>query len=189
MAMPRPHRVVPFPRKNAEGISVGEVAIRVLLQEECLAAKAASERYVRRILREQEAKGPTRGESGQGYADLADLRDAMEILFRACRNTDDLEKGFFPTVDAVGKHLTTDEIAVLVLNYRRVQIELGPIQSEMSTEEMDAWIDVLARGGSAYPFDSLSSGAQSQLMRFMACRLAGSPMDSSSPGSQLDAHT
>jgi len=181
IAMPRPFRVVPFPRRGPDGEPVAEMAMQVLTQEECIAAKASAERYVRKLLREKD-NGATSPESGQGYADLCELRDSVELLFRSCRRVDDMTRPFFPTVEAVGKHLLTDEIGVLVLNYRRVQMEIGPIVNDMSQEEMDAWISVLAKGGSQFPFDMLSLGQQTQLFRHLARRLLLSQTDNSSPG-------
>lgn len=177
-AMPRPHRIVDFPRKGPDGQPVALLAMLVLTQEEGMAAKTSATRAVRKLLRED-------GGNVQGDVDLSEMRESMELLFRATRRADDLSKRFFPTVEAVGK-LSTDEIAVLVLNYRRVQMELGPISSEMSAEEVDAWIERLAKGGSMFPFDSLSLGAQSALFRSMAARLWSFMTDSSSPGSPPD---
>jgi hypothetical protein len=173
--MPRAHRVAPFPRQGPSGAPICEIAIMVLSQEECMAAKASAERSVRKLLRDD-----GKAEAGQGYVDLSEMRDSQELLFRACKRTGDLKKPFFPTVEAVGK-LTTDEIAVLVMMYRRVQAELGPIASEMSQDEVDAWIERLAQGGSLFPFDSLSSGAKSTLIVSMACRLWSFTKASSSP--------
>lgn len=180
-AMPRPHRLVDFPRTLPDG-TVPKVAFQVLSQDEGMAAKASAEGKVRKILKDS---GPA---SGQGYADLSEMRESMELLFRACRQPDNMAKPFFPTVEAVGK-LTTDEIAVMVLNYRRVQMELGPIASEMSNDEVDAWVERLAKGGSLFPFDGLSSGAQSRLITSMASRLWSFMTDRSSPGSQPDEPT
>jgi len=180
-AMPRPHRVVPFPRKGI----VAEIAMVVLTGDESMAAKASTERHVRKLLRE-DPKVATKGESGQGYLDLCEQRDSQELLFRACKQPGDLSRSFFPTIESIGANLTTDEIAVLVLHYRRTMAELGPIVSEMSQEECDAWIEMLAKGGSLDPFDLLSLGQQSRLMRYMAVQCWASRTGNSSPGTPLD---
>jgi hypothetical protein len=180
-ASPRAHRTVPFPRALPDGTPV-EVAMIVLEQEQAMAAKASSARWVQRMLREKGAPGEAFPEDRQA---LAEMRDAQELLFRACRRPADLAKPFFPTLEAIGK-LTTDEVSVLVMHYQRVQMELGPIVAEMSAEEVDAWIERLAKGGSLFPFDSLSLGAQSLLITSMAARLSSCTTGSSSPGPQLD---
>jgi alkylation response protein AidB-like acyl-CoA dehydrogenase len=175
-ASPRAHRIVPFPR-TAGGACV-EVAMVVLEQQDAMAAKASSARWVQKMLREKGAAGDAFPEDRQA---LAEMRDAQELLFRACRRAGDLGRPFFPTLEAIGK-LTTDEVSVLVMHYQRVQVELGPIVAEMSTEEIDAWIERLAKGGSLFPFDGLSSGAQSLLIMSMAARLWSFMTASSSPG-------
>lgn len=180
----RAHRMVPFPRKTPDGEDV-EVLMYVLSQEECIAAKATAERYARKLLKD-DPKAATRSESGQGYEDILEMRASSELLFRACRKPHDPKSSFFPTPDAVGKHLTTDEVAVLVLQYRRVQMELGPIVNEMSKEEMDAWLELLAKGGSMFPFDRLSLAMRSQLLRYSACLSHGSRTGNSSPGTSPD---
>ncbi|MDB4992746.1 MAG: hypothetical protein JWM74_178 [Myxococcaceae bacterium] len=180
-SMERPHRLVPFPRKGPAGEDI-EVAMFVLVQDEGVAAKASAERYARKILKE-DAKAAARAESGQGYDDIMEMRSSVELLFRSCKHADDLKRPFFPTVEAISKALTTDEIAVLVLHYRRVQMELGPIVNELSEQEMDAWVEALAKGGAMFPFDTLSLGTWSLLFRRMASQLYSSRTASGSPGS------
>lgn len=173
-AMPRAHRMIDFPRKGPDGNPVGELAMWVLLQEEVISATGDAEKRVQRMLKDAGGK--------EGYDSLMELWLSCELLFRCCRKPEDISKKLFPTVEDIAKHLTTDEIGVLVFNYRTVQSELGPIVSEMSQEEMDAWIEKLAKGGALFPFDLLSTGMRNRLMIYMASRLYPSPTDSSSPG-------
>lgn len=188
MAMPRPHRVVDFPRKGPDGQPMGRLAMFVLTQEENERAIASAEAFVRRILKDQKSM-PTSGEPRTSYEDMIESRRALEVLFRSCKQPENLEKGFFPAVESIAARLTVDEVAVLVLNYNRVKSELGPVDSEMGPEERDAWIEKLAKGGSMFPFDSLSMGAQSALILYMANRLWSSRTDSSTPGSPPDGNT
>ena len=129
------------------------------------------------------------GEPRLAYELLFETWASCETLHRCCRKADDLSTPFFLTVEAISKNLSADEIAILLLAYNQVRAELGPIVSEMNQEEMDAWIEALARGGSTIPLASLSPGAQSRLVLYMASRLCPSPTDSSSPGSQPAALT
>lgn len=187
-AMPRAHRPVDFPRKGPDGAAVAQVAVVVLTQEETMAANLQADRHVRKLM--QDAKSlPNRNEMSGGYSNLFEMRASMEILFRACRRSGDLGKPFFPIVEAIGKSLTTDEIAVLMNQYVRVQAELGPIVSKMDQEEVDVWIERLATGGSAFPLDSLSSGALTALVMSMASRLWILSTDNSSPGSPPEEST
>ena len=181
--MPRPHRIVDFPRKGLDGQPLGQVALRVLTQEEAQLATAFTEQRVRRLLKEKEAM-PGSGEPSQGYSILFDTWASCETLFRCTRKVDDINQPFFPAVEMIPRSLSQDEIAILLLEYNRVRAELGPIVADMSQEEYDAWIEVLAKGGSAYPLDSLSLGEQSRLIVRMASELYTLRTASSSPGSQ-----
>lgn len=180
-SMERPHRLAPFPREGLAGEDI-ELAMFVLTQDECIAAKAGAEKFCRKILKD-DPKAASRPESGSGYEDILEMRASAELLFRSCKRADDTKRAFFPTVEAISKALTTDEIAVLVLHYRRVQMELGPIVNEMTDEEMNAWVEALAKGGAMFPFDTLSLGTWSLLFRRMACQLYSYQMASGSPGS------
>ncbi len=188
ISMPRPHRLVPFPRKGEDGKPLGQIAMWPLSQDEQGQAIAAAEAFVRKVLKE-EKQMPTAGEPRMGYEDLIENRRSIEILFRCCRNPNDLDRPFFPAKEQIGQKLTTDEIAVLVWNYLRVKAELGPIESEMGAEEREAWIEKLAKGGSLDPLDSLSLAAQSTLIRSMAVELWNSRMANSSPGGQPGSDT
>lgn len=84
---------------------------------------------------------------------LAD-RVACEVLWRASREPDiqTLKSGkevyhpFFPSVDELTEELTTDEIAMFFRNYSIVQYKLSPNWTELSTEDIDIWINRLADG-------------------------------------------
>lgn len=53
--------------------------------------------------------------------------------------------------------LKPDEIAVLFNAYLMVQDKYGPIESNVTAEDVDAWVIRLAEGGSAFPLASISS--------------------------------
>lgn len=187
-AMPRAHRIVPFPRRGPDGQPMGNVAMQVLYQAETQSATVCTENRVRRALKASEAM-PGSGEPRQSYEILFETWASCETLYRCCRKADDISKPFFLTVEEIAAKLSSDEIACLLLAYNQVRAELGPIVSEMSQEEMDAWIEMLAKGGSTVPLASLSLGAQSRLVLYMASLLYLSPTDSSLPGSPLAALT
>lgn len=163
-AVPLPHRPVPFVRKLPSGDPV-MIDMVVLTHEETMAITASTERWVRAKLKDAAAQ---KGEQSFAYESLFESRSSCELLFRCCRKVDDIESSFFPTPDSIQRSLTTDEIAVLVLDYTRLRAELGPIVHELSQDELDAWIELLVKGASSVPFAQLSLGAQHQLLMHMA---------------------
>lgn len=180
---PRPFRVVPFPRNDAEGKPIGEVAIWVLTQGEHMDAAADAERLAREKLKES----TRREDLSYGYETLFSNELACQVLARACRQADDVTKAAFPSGKMVRQVLTPDEVEVLFRHYLSVQAELGPIVSEMTKEEMDAWVRRLAEGGPGFPFNSLSLAQQMILVRFMACQLVASWTATFSAGSQPES--
>jgi hypothetical protein len=181
--MPRPSRLVPFPRKGPDGEPVCQVAFWVMTQAEKMGAIAATEAWVRKQLKDALASAT---EARRGYEDLYANRASLEILFRAARHPQDLTKPFFRTQKDIADHLTQDEVAVLFNAYLRLEHELGPIVSELSDTEMEAWLLTLATGGATVPLDSLSWGARTQLMSFLARRALISSMGTSSPTTPPD---
>ncbi len=177
-AMPRPNRLVPFPRKKEDGTPVCEVSMWVMTQHEKMSASAATEKWTREQLKDSLAKS---NEARRGYDDLYSNRACVEILFRCCRHPADLTKPFFRTQKDIGEHLTQDEVAVLFNAYMRLEHELGPIVTELTDAEMEMWLLSLATGGATVPLDSLSWGARTQLMSFLARRALNSSTDTSSP--------
>lgn len=180
-ALPRPHRVVDFPRKGPDGATVGQIAIVTLTQGESMSATNSTERVVKKLMKEEGGAVPGSNEKSEGYTTLFENRAAIEVLFRACKKPDDLDKPFFPTIEAIAKHLTVDEIGVLMNLYNIVREEIGPIVSRMSEEEMDAWIDRLVQGGrAADPLALLTLAARTDLLIYMADQCSRSQTDSSS---------
>jgi hypothetical protein len=174
--LPRPSKVVDFPRKAPDGTAIGQLSIRVLTQEEQMAAHGAAERVTQAILKD--------GNKEQfGYERLYADAAYVEILFRACRDLDDPNRTAFPSPKTIREVLTTEECAALFQHYLTVQLELGPVLAAMSDEEKEAWIDRLVEGGSAFPFDLLSSDLQKILLLYMGYQLRLSPKDKSSVGS------
>jgi|SRR5215210_7474121 len=184
--VPRPHRLVDFPRRDpGSGEPMGKVALQVLTQEEQMTCAAAAEAFTRKIIKE----APRQDEAKRGYDDVYNNAAAVEVLFRACRRTEDVTRPFFPAPAEIRKHLTADEVGVLMTNYFTVQTELGPIVAHLSSEEVDAWITRLVEGGSAYPLDLLSSDVLRTLVVGMASQLRAYATATSSPGSEPDEST
>lgn len=192
-AMPRAHRLVPFPRSKPcivcpDGGANGgcdhprepicELEMVVLNQAEVQQSVAMAEARTKKVLGAQKRdEAPSRG-----YDDLRNLYSNIELLFRACRKAEDINRPFFGAKEHIELHLTPDEIGVLVNTYCHVQAELGPIVASLTSDEANAWIDRLAEGGSAFPLDSLSWGALMTLVATLARRCVISRMGTSSHG-------
>lgn len=179
--MPRPHRIVDFPRKRDDGQPIGQLAIRALNQAEHLQAGIAAEKLVRKELPDANK------ETSLGYETAYSNAVAVEQLWRAARDANDLERPCFPSPKAMREHLTTDEIGVLFSQFLDVCSEIGPIVSLLSKEECDAWIDQLIAGGEvADPLPFFSSEALRLLLRRSVERLQISPTRPFLPGSPPD---
>jgi len=138
--------VVDFPRfKPGTTEPIGQLAIRPLLQGEQLAASIAAEKAV-----SAELKDSPKDSTGREVA--FSNASAVEIIFRACRDANDLNRPAFPSTKAIRDHLTTDECGVLFNQYLVVSNEVGPIISGMTIEERDAWLDKLEEAGSNLDF-------------------------------------
>lgn len=179
---PRPSKLVDFPRKGPNGEPIGQLRIRILTQEEQMVCTAEAENLARKHLKE--------GKKDElGYERLFSDSVCVEVLYRACRDAEDPEKPAFPAPTEMRRQLTTEECAKLFEHYLTVQLELGPTVATMSDEELEAWIDRLVEGGSAFPFDLLSSDLQKLLVLHMAFQLRHSRTDKSSAGSQPEETT
>jgi len=167
-ALPRPHRIVPFPRTlPGTDAPVGELAIWPLSQEEQMAANAEADRFTKRLLKDPQQKD----QANLGYHHTYSNEVAVQVLYRACRDPKSLERPAFPSPSLMRQRLSTDEIGVLFNHYCTVSSEIGPIVASMSKDEREAWILRLQEGGSAFPFDSLSWEQQRILVLGMASQL------------------
>lgn len=171
----RPFKLVDFPRLNAEGEAVGQMAVRVLTQEEQMISTVAAEDFCRKYLKDAK-------KDELGYSRLFSDAYCVEVLYRACRDADDPQRPSFPSPKSIREQLSIDECGKLFEHYLTVSLEFGPLVSQMSDDEMEAWIDKLAEGGSAFLFDTLSSDLQRVVLMHMAYQLRPSRTDNSSVG-------
>lgn len=178
----RPSKLVDFPRMDENGTPVGRLRIRVLTQEEQMSCSVAAEKTVK-----DHMKDSTKDDLG--YERLFSDAYCVEILFRACRDENDVNRALFPGTRQLRSALSTEECAMLFQHYQTVSLELGPMAVSMSEDELEAWVAKLAEGGSAFPFDLLSSDLQRILILYTAQSLmsqkgkpsAGSLPEESSP--------
>lgn len=185
-AIPRPHRLVDFPRLHAEtkpdgspnpeaGKPITQIAMLVLLQEETEAAAAEAEKKTRARLRGDDGSLPGKDDLARGYVDVYNNAASVETLFRACKHPSDpeLKKPFFRTPSDIRKYLTNDEVGVLMNSYLRVKAELSPVRIGWATdEEIEAFLVALAKAGSLHPLDGMSWGALMILVGYSVKRLA-----------------
>ncbi|MBS2017192.1 MAG: hypothetical protein JST00_30185 [Deltaproteobacteria bacterium] len=181
--MPRPYRVVDFPRKREDGTPIGQLAIWVLTPAEQIAANLAAERIIREAVKASLPKEALTEKDLLGYQVAFTNAAQIEILLRACRDASDVTRPAFPNARAIRDHLTVDECACLIEAYFDVAAQVGPIIASLSQDDADAWIDRLIEGGSHDPLGSFSSGALRTLLRTSVARLTRSPTVSSSAGS------
>jgi hypothetical protein len=186
IALPRPSQEVPLPRLiPGTDEPCGFIKIWPLTQGEQMSANAEADRFTKALMKDPQRKE----EANLGYHHTYTNEVAIQVLFRACRDKDKIERPAFPSPTLLRDKLTTDEVGVLFSNYCSVQHELGPIRAYMTREETDALILRLAEGGSAFPLDSYSWEQQRTLLVSMASRLASCWTAMSSAGLRPDAST
>jgi hypothetical protein len=179
--MPRPSRTVEFPRLGPDNEPIGEVAIWVLTQEEQMMCSAAAEKFAKERVKDGKRED-------LGYETIYANESVVQILLRACRDPLDVSRSIFPTASAIRSSLTSEECGRLFEYYLSVQLDLGPIITKLTEEELDLWVDRLVEGGlAASPFVLLSPDMQKVLAHSMASQIARSRKDTSSAGSPLDA--
>jgi hypothetical protein len=122
--MPRPHRVVDFPRLGPDGNPVGQVAIWPLSQQEQIAAVVEAERFAQTLLRDN-APGDL------GYEIVFASEGAAQTLWRACRAADEPKRPAFPSPAAIREKFTTDELGELFEQYMAVQRDLAVDRSRV----------------------------------------------------------
>lgn len=179
---PMAHRVIDFPRKDPiTREPVAKVAIRALSVMEINAATTAAEHYAKRLLREEQRAS----EANLGYQTLFENAASIELLYRACRDAENLDRPAFMSPDDMRRILSMDEVACLVEAYNQMQAETSPIVSNMTSEEMDAWLlRIKEAGETMLPLYSLSSAMKNDLLMRSASLLFDSQTDSSLSGSQ-----
>lgn len=184
----RPTKVIDFPRKNAEGLPIAQVALVVLTSGEQQKCRAAAEAYALDMLRGNPDGVPFRqvvdvvGGRSLGYEELYRNELAIETVCAAVREPTEKLSAFFPNSQLARLHTTTDEITVLFMAYCEHQSESGPIVSSMDVPTMEAWIRRLQEGASRVPLAQLSSEALRDLVMHLASLLPRSATDSGSPG-------
>lgn len=181
MQLPRPSKDVDFPGKDPGGNPIGKLKMVVLTQAEHMVCIAAADKVAKELIKEAKKDEPT-----LAFDNLFHNAASVEVLARACRDFNDVERPAFPSPKQIRTKFTADQIGQLTRQYLQTQAELGPIVAWMTREEEDAWVAKLAEGGSVFPISFLSVEAQDRLLLSLACRLQKFLTAMSSAGSQLD---
>ncbi len=141
---PRPIKVIDFPRYNNEGEPETQFILTILTQEEFNNAQSSVEKYVTSKLNKKGLKLDKK--------DISIIKDTLfhsryyaELLFRCCRNIDDVNKPFFPSLDAIDKLITEEESQYILTEFSNFQCLLNPIG--LDSDEMDMWLERLTIGG------------------------------------------
>lgn len=185
---PRPNKTIDFPRKKPGTTEpICQIGMVVLTQGEQLQAAANALRRTRKLLGDESAKP---GEWNSAAHEIYQSCISNEVLYLSCKDPTDteLKKPFFRGIPDIEKYLSVDEIAVLMMHYIHIKSDLGPIVSEFqSDEEMDSWIETLARGGNFDPLLSVSQPLLIRLVAYLAGLLYSSQTDNSSAGLLRDS--
>jgi hypothetical protein len=170
---------------RAKGKDVGDLVFWVLTAGELSRAHAAANRSAKELLDDPEAKV-----GNLAYEEIYQDQKAIHLMAMVCRQPDDPRFPTFLSAADVRDNLTDDEIAVVLQAYGSFRRESGPIISELTPEEMEAWIQMLSEGASRFPLARLSGEAQTDLVMYLigkvrtasstATSSAGSPPDVSS---------
>jgi hypothetical protein len=188
-AMPRPHKIITFPRRKSDGALIDDqIAMWVLTQGEQEEAAARAEQRARDLL-----KSPKES----SHLSTADIRAsdvyrnaaADELLYRACRDPKNLKAPFIPSPAHLRQFLSVDEVAVLCQIYYGVQDDLGPLVSTMTDDEREALLKQLEKDGARFPLGSLSREQVNELLIFSVCRRSTLSTDMSLPGKPQDEST
>ena len=181
MSLPRPSREIDIPKKLPPGFP-SKVAIWPITQEEQNLCNARADIYARELLKNPQK----RDDVNLGYQHIYQNEVACQVLALACRDVKNVSRPAFPSPKQLRALFTTDEQGVLFNEYCHVQVELGPIVAYMTKEEMEGLILRIHKGGSNYPFASLSWEEQSTFLSFLVSQVVSSWMDTSSAGWQPD---
>jgi hypothetical protein len=160
---PLPSEVIDFPRKDRDGKPVGKIRIQVLTMEDHNKARLLATKSLKESAKEFGIGQPDM-ENEATKEVLGDMI-AHELLCLACvteNSQTHLETDgqpvyarIFASPAQIRKALTADETLVLFNAYRLVQYKYGPFERTMEDGDVDAWIERLRSGGSAFPLLAL----------------------------------
>jgi hypothetical protein len=181
---PRPATEIDFPAKNKDGSPLGKCKLRVLTENENNLARAQADIVAREIMK---AGAPKPGEFSYGYEDIYRNECAVQLVAMACRNVENENFPLFPSAKHARAICTTDELGILAQAYQQFRVHSGPLLTEMTADEMEAWLASLQKGGAdAGPLVSWDGVTLRQFIMFLVSKVSTSSTDTGSAGSPQD---
>jgi hypothetical protein len=184
LVAPRPHELVPFPRKGPDGKPLFEIAMVLLSQIDQFSVSSEAEKTAHALL-----KGAYNQDS-QGYRDIFNTACVIETLWRACKDPNDpkMQTPFFINKASISQICSNDELTVLYNHYLTVMVSHGPVVGAMSEVECELFIDDLMAAGNSQSFflNGLSLEAFKTLVIFSCDRWHKLAKEKNSSGSSPD---
>ncbi len=164
---PAPSEVIDFPRKDRNGKPVGKIRIKVLKMEDHNKARIKATKALKDAVK---ASGV--GELDKVEMETEAIREVLgdliahELLCMACytdkeqltdeKTGEPIYGKVFATPGHIRQVLTADETLVLFKAYQLVQHKYGPFELTIQDDrDIEAWINRLKEGGSAFPLTLL----------------------------------
>jgi hypothetical protein len=177
----RPTTEIDFPAKGKDGKPLGRCKIRVLTEAENHLARGQADIAAREIMKNG---APKPGEFSYGYEDIYRNELAVQLVALAFRNVENQKFGLFPSAKDVRNLCTTDELGVMSSAYQQFRVEAGPLLSEMTPDEMEAWLARLQEGGASFgPLVSWDGVTLRQFIKFLVSKAPTSSTATGSAGS------
>lgn len=161
---------------RVRGKDVGEVVLRVLTAGELTSARIEAGKQVKAALGEDAKVGSL------AYEEEYEQQKSYQIVRLALRQASDPQFPALPR-NADIQQLTDDEVTVVCRAYNGFRVESGPMISEMTVDEMEAWFELLSKGFDRLPLARFSGEALIDLIQFLVSKLSTSPTGTSSSGS------
>jgi hypothetical protein len=179
--LPRPTSArYKFRARNEE---VGDIVFRVLTADELSHVRVRAQKEAEAQLGEGAKIGSL------AYEEEYEQQKAYQLLALACRQPDDVQFPTWMRPQDVRLALTDDEIAVALLAYAQFRRTSGPVISELTPEEMEAWIKLLQEGAGRFPLARCSGEVLIDLIMYLVSKQAPSATATSSAGSPPGEHS
>lgn len=162
---------------RARGEVAGRLVFWVLTASELATARVEANKATKAALGEDAKVGNLAYE--EEYQEWLQIH----ILWAAARQLDDQRFPSFLSPKKLRELLTDDEITTVIRAYADFRRRCGPILSELTPDEMEAWIRLLQEGGSRFPLAACTTEALIDLISFLVSKLPTSPTGTSSAGS------
>ena len=156
-----PTSTIDFPRYDSDGKAIQQVMVKVLtVREENVARSRA--RISAAIALKQKTHEAIPEEIIQNET-------ITHMLAVACRDPENPEKPFFPYgPDEADTFCTSDELGTLALEYSMLRQRSGPRMSELTEDEMEAWIQGAAEDATLLPFSATAHAKLVMLFEYCA---------------------